>query len=349
MKVLAKVAYERLEQIGAGQGMNSIVYRARDPQLAGVIAIKEIEKADFGNDVADYFAEAQAMHETKHDHIVPVHYACATETHVCIAMPFFEKGSFASMVKAGPAPAAMVLRVGSAVLLALAQVHLAGLLHLDVKPSNVLLSDRGVPMLADFGQSRRVSPTGVATVPRLYTWGVPPEAFRGVVAVPSDVYQAALLLYRAANGDPHFNRQRPSSDPGKLRLAIEGGRFPRRDEFMPHVPQRLRTVIRKGLRVDPSERYQSATEFADALGRVACERDWVTVVESSGALVWRAARPDQPTLVVTAEPNASVWKTAVFTESGGQRRAKGKSLFWRDGLTWKQACVHLTEVFENLR
>jgi serine/threonine protein kinase len=349
VKVVAEVEYEKLEEIGAGEGMNSLVYKARDPQLAGIVAVKEVEKANFRNNISDYFAEAQAMYKTKHDNIVPVHYACATGTHVCIAMPFFKEGSFAALIKAGPAPLSLALKVGGAVLAALAQIHLAKLLHLDVKPSNVLLSDRGVPMLSDFGQARRLSSAGVATVPRMYWQGVPPEAYGGAVVVQSDIYQAGLLLYRAVNGDPHFQRQR-ILDPGKMKAAILKGKLPRRDDFLPHVPQRLRTIIRKALRVDPAERFQSATEFADQLGKVACDLDWNTTVHATGSIEWRAQRADQPRLIVLAEVNQGAWSVKTYTEgTKGARRAKGLSVFWRELPSWKEASAHLTQVFENLR
>lgn len=347
MKVLAEVRYEKLAQIGVGLGANSKVYRARDPQLEGVIAVKEIEKARFPS-VSEYFEEAKAMYKSKHDNIVPVHYACETSSHVCIAMPLFKRGSFSKLIENGPAPLSIVLRVGRAVLSALSQIHLSNLLHLDVKPSNVLLSDSGVPMLSDFGQSRRMSSTGVATAPPLYAWSIPPEAFGGLVVAASDIYQTGLLLYRAMNGDPHFNGQHPSD----LQTAITSGRFPRRDkaeDFLPHVPRRLRTVIRKALRVDPAGRYQTAIEFADELGKVDFQLDWATSVQPTGGFKWQAARHGQPSFLVTAEPTATTWKTCVYTvPRDGKPRAKGKSVFWRDGMSWPVASKHLTEVFASL-
>ena len=350
MKVVASVEYQKIKEIGAGEGMNSKVYLATDPQLSGTIAVKEIPKKDFGNNVSLYFAEAQAMYKTKHDNIVPVHYACETGTHVCIAMPFFKKGSFAKLVTAGPAPLSLVLSTGRAVLKALAQVHLANLLHLDVKPSNVLLSDKGVPMLADFGQSRQVSSAGVATASRLYYLAIPPEAYvhGGAVAVPSDIYQAGVLLYRAANGDPHFKAQWNVGHV-KQKEAITKGRFPRRDLFLPHVPRRLRTVIRRSLKVKPEDRYQSAVEFADDIGKVACPIDWRTKIGPQGEFRWRADREGQPALLVSALPANGKWNVEVYTEGGrAGRRAKGKAVFWAKGLAWKKAVTHLTEVFENL-
>jgi serine/threonine protein kinase len=348
MKVVANVEYERLREIGAGEGMNSKVYLARDPQLAGEIAVKEVPKADFGNKIDRYFAEAQAMYKAKHESIVPVHYACATGTHVCIAMPYFKRGSFASAVKDGPARLSIVLSTGHAVLSALAQIHLADLLHLDVKPSNILLSDRGIAMLADFGQSREMSAAGVATVGRIYHLAVPPEAYSGVVAVPSDIFQAGLLLYRAANGDPHFMATW-TTDHAKQKSAVTKGRFPPRDNFLPHVPRRLRTVIRKALKVKPEDRYQSAIEFSDELGKVACDLDWAMTRAANGEHVWECRRIGQPDLIVKATPTSAAWALSVYTVTGGKLRAKGRSVFWKTALSWSEASKHLTEVFENLR
>jgi eukaryotic-like serine/threonine-protein kinase len=347
MKVVASVEYEKLKEIGIGEGMNSKVYLANDPQLASNIAVKEIPKADFGNKVERFFAEAQAMYKTKHENIVPVHYACATATHVCIAMPFFKQGSFARAIKQGPAPLSQVLSSGRAILAALAQIHLANLLHLDVKPSNVLLSDRGVAMLADFGQAREMSPTGVAVPSRIYHLAVPPEAYSGAVALPSDIYQTGLLLYRAANGDPHFMAQW-SVDHVKQAEAVRKGRFPRRDLFMPHVPQRLRTAIRKALRVQPHERFQSALEFSDALDRVELQLDWKTTIISTG-YCWECVRSEQPDLVVTAKCAGATWATEVYTLTPARKRAKGRSLFWKSNLSWSDALKHLNEVFDHLQ
>ena len=347
MKVVASVGYEKIREIGAGEGMNSKVFLVRDPQLAGEIAVKEVPKIDFGNKIDRYFAEAQAMYRTRHENIVPVHYACATDTHVCIAMPFFKKGSFAQMLASGPAPLSIVLSMGRAVLAGLAQIHLANLLHLDVKPSNVLLSDRGAAMLADFGQSREMSPTGVATIHGVYYLGVPPEAYTGVVALPSDIFQVGVLLYRAASGDPHFKAQW-THDHAKHKKAVLAGRFPQRDSFLPHVPPRLCSVIRRALRVKPEERFQSAMEFVDALGRVPCDLDWRTTVRPEGYF-WECDRNGQPSLQVQALQVGEEWSTEVYTGTGGTRRAKGKSVFWKSRLSWKNAKTHLREVFENLR
>src|SRR5436309_1911483 len=93
MQVVASIQYTKLKPIGVGQGMNSEVFLASEPQLGGQIAVKEIEKAKFGNNISEYFAEAQAMFATNHPNVVPVQYGCETSDRICLAMPYFPKGS----------------------------------------------------------------------------------------------------------------------------------------------------------------------------------------------------------------------------------------------------------------
>ena len=161
MKAIASLEYEKLRQIGAGQGMNSTVYLANDPQLGGEIVVKEVPLTTFVNPFQAYFQEANAMFAVDHPNVVPVHYAGTTATDVCIAMPHYPKGSLADLLAGGPLPVSQVLRFGQDVLAGLARIHAAQYIHFDIKPSNVLISNNNRGMVADFGQSRALGPGGV--------------------------------------------------------------------------------------------------------------------------------------------------------------------------------------------
>ena len=350
MDVLAAIQYKKVQPIGVGQGMNSEVFLAFDPQLNGEIAVKEIPKGHFGNNFGEYHREARVLFATEHRNVVPVRYGCETATHVCLAMPYFKNGSLASRIATGPLRLREVKRVGLEVLNALMRVHIKDFLHFDVKPSNVLFSDIDVAMLSDFGQARRVLPGGVVQVPPLYATAVPPECYStGVGTVESDVYQMGLLLYRMANGDPFFSGQQPKTD-AELRQKVERGKFPKRDAFLPHVPRRLRTIIKKALRVSPAERYRAAADFADALGRVRLPLDWEAKPVVGGGFTWTARRDAQPSLVVELKPESSAWCVEVNTvRSGDLPRAKNRSDFWRRGLTYPGALEFLRGVFKSLR
>lgn len=347
MKVAATLEYDRVRQIGVGQGMNSAVWLANDPQLGGEIVVKEVPLANFGTTAAAYFAEAQTMFAANHENVVPVLYAGTTPTDICIAMPHYPGGSLTDRIAGGPLPVSEVVRFGQDVLAGLAHIHVAGFVHFDIKPSNVLVSNTGRGLVADFGQSRAIGRGGTISTPRLYWTCVPPEAYAGAVTQLADVFQAGLLLYRAVNGEADWTLQFHSSV-ADMTNQIKKGRFPSRKRFLPHVPDRLRRVIRKALNVDPKDRFQSATEFADELGRVAPAVDWRCTLGAAGAATWKADRGSQPALIVELVPaGVATVDVQLFTD-GATRRAKDKGAAWRSGLTADDAARHLRDLFKNL-
>jgi eukaryotic-like serine/threonine-protein kinase len=171
--VHGRVPYERGDRIGVGEGMNSQVFRARDPRLQREIAVKEIEKARLGNDVNAYFQEARTMSELGDPNIVPIHYACDTDDMIGLVMPYFP-GSLGSRISVGPMSVRQLIKVAQGILSGVARVHGAGFVHLDLKPSNVLFTDTGIPMVADFGQSRELGPHNTVRVPAMYPCSIPP-------------------------------------------------------------------------------------------------------------------------------------------------------------------------------
>lgn len=185
--------------------------------------------------------------------------------------------------------------------------------------------------------------------PAVYKWAMPPEVWDNHAAiVESDIYQVGALLYRAANGEPVYAAQRAAiSSNLDLQERILRGRFPDRKFFLPHVPARLRTIIRKALKVDPAERYHSASDLAAAIARVPLGLHWSVQPLGGGAYIWRAARGNSPDLEIELSRDSSDWRTRVWTQ-GQERRAKGRPDFWRENLTYGEACTHLTEIFAEL-
>lgn len=347
MDVIGTIRYTKVRQIGIGEGMNSEVFLAVDPQLAGEIAVKEIPKAKLGNTPTEYFREAQAMFATEHDNVVSVRYGCQTADLIGLAMRYYPRGSLAPRIAISPLGLRELLRVGDDVLRGVGRIHATGYVHFDIKPSNVLFSDAGRATLADFGQARAYDPaTGVVTAPQVYRDSFPPELLTtGVGTVQSDIYQVGLLLYRAANGDARFKVQIPA-DPARLLAAIAAGRFPDRRAFLPHVPPWLRTLIRKALRTKPEQRFGAASEFADALARIELRIDWETSIGCGGAISWRARRADQPDILVLLEPDGAAWQVRAYTErASNPRRALGRGVYWRSGLSQLDAMTFLEEVF----
>jgi serine/threonine protein kinase len=345
MHVVSTLRYTKIKPIGVGQGMNSEVFLSHDPQIGGEVAVKEIEKARFPPSVPDFFEEAKAMFASEHPNVVAIRVASETPTHICLSMPFYKNGSLADRISTNPLRLSEIQSVGQDILMGIAAIHAAKKLHFDIKPSNVLFSDKGVAMIADFGQARSIGPTGTVTFPKMYRFGVPPEIFTaGVGAVQSDVYQAGLTLYRAANGDPWFERQR--SNLVDLKQAIVNGKFPNRDQFLPHIPKRMRTVIRKALSINPLDRYSSATAFSTALGNIALSDDWATKIAANGEVEWRATRKKRPDLVVALHENGTKWDVCVHTDGG--RKIACRKTDWLNSQDKTFALAHLKALFYSL-
>lgn len=351
MKVVGSISYTKTTPIGVGQGMNSQVFLANDEQLGGVVVVKEIPKGSFGNGIQDFFLEAQALFASAHRNVVPVHYAGETPTHVFIAMPYCQKKSLSDRLTGGPLKVGEVLRIAHGVLFGLAHIHQKNLIHFDLKPSNVLFDAQDEAMVADFGQARKVTQGGIVAVSKMYWPGMPPEILAsGVGGVQADIYQIGLLLYRALNGAPHYDEQFQAIAAGNPRQAILSGSFPDRKSFFPHVPRRLRTLIRKALSLDPAKRHQSASEFSDELGRVRIRYDWAATISPTKEITWECARKNSPKLIAKLVAMAKGrWAVEFYSQRSGSRpRGFQKKLLWRDNLTRLQALQHLKDSFQAL-
>ena len=112
------------------------------------------------------------------------------------------------------------------------------------------------------------------------------------------------------------------------------------------MPKRLRTLVRKALRIDPAERFQSALEFSDELARVRVDLDWHMSFAANGSVFWRARREEAPDLVVGCVRAGAEWSARVWTDNSGLQRAKRN--FCCDGLTFGEAQAHLKTVFSEL-
>jgi len=347
--VRATITYQRLRELGVGQGMNSVVHLAYDPILRRNIAVKEIQKSKFGNHFDSYCHEARVMFAAADPNIVDLEFVCETNDSIVLALPYYANGSLHDRISTNPLPLRDLLKLAQVLVAALSRIHIARFLHLDVKPANVLFDDLDRPRLSDFGQSRFLSANGTVTYPDVYKSCMPPETVTSHVAtVESDIYQLGALLYWAANGNPVYEAQKGLS-PANLMQRIERGKFPDRDFFLPHIPKRIRTILRKAMRVNPAERYRSAVDFGAVFGRVPLALDWATQALSNGNYVWRATRSGRPDLEVSlCQATSGTWKTEVWTVRTQERRKKNLRQDWRNGLTYTEALKHLTEVFDRL-
>jgi len=268
----AEVGFEFIREIGQ-HGQNSRTYIARDHQLNAEIVIKEIAKARL--DAGRFFAEAQALYASAHPHVVQIHYACEDNDNIYVAMPLYLNGSLKDLMARQILTVREIVTLGCQVLSGLQHVHSKGLVHFDVKPDNVLLSERREGLLSDFGLARPIGPRGLASLDQMYIRIQPPEGFGGYEFPRTfDIYQVGTLLYRMCCGNEEFARQFATFAPGGVfdrnafRVAVVNGQFPDRRIFPAHIPERMRSVIKRCLQVDPNDRFTSALEVANALAPI---------------------------------------------------------------------------------
>lgn len=316
----AELAFEEVREIGA-EGRNSRTFVVNDRQLAAEIVMKQMRKEDF-DDEDGYFAEARTLYAVAHQNVVQVIYACEDEEHIYVAMPLYRNGSVKAWMGREHLTVREIVRIGCQVLSGLHNIHAKGLIHFDIKPDNILLSDRREALLSDFGLARHMNEEGLAEIDQFYTPMVPPDAVEDDVDLRYDIYQFGLTLYRMANGDADFARQfrqfivGGAFDRDAFYDAVAAGRFPDRSNgaFPHHIPAKLRTVIKTCLEPEPAQRYGSALQVANTLADVEQCLDW-RFSQADGNDLWIKEEQGRH-ITITRHPDGST--TCLRVVNGGR-------------------------------
>ena len=276
--VQARLNLNLNEDVGA-DGMNSDVFRASDVQLQRDVAVKAMPKRRFKGELKEYHEEARRLYMTRHPNIAEVLYGCISGNKILVVMPFYSNGSMSDVLNNQRLTMRKVVRYGLDVLVGLNRVHTKGLVHLDIKPSNILIDDADRAVLTDFGQASELDDTGFAPATPVYPWHITPDHLRqSGLTVQTDIYQAGLTLYRMVNGEKWFKRQLQQiwgdGERQALHEAVETGTFPDRHSFVPHVPKDIRYSISKALNPNPDKRWKSTLRFMNKLGEADRNLDW---------------------------------------------------------------------------
>src|SRR5215207_1258242 len=259
-----------LGELLGGGGMAN-VYLARDDVLGRDVALKVL-RGQYANDedfVERFRREAKNAAALNHPDIVQVYDQGHTEDRTYyIAMEYVPGGTLAQRIKReGPLDPGEAAGVASRVADALAVAHARGIVHRDIKPQNVLLSATGEAKVADFGIARAVSASTVTETSLILGTAayMSPEQVRGERVGPaSDFYSWGVPLSEMLTGKRPYPAKTPLPRPKKH--LNEPTRRPR--EANPAVPEELDALTAKLLAKDPGDRYASAAELAEDLGRV---------------------------------------------------------------------------------
>jgi len=261
--------YELLERIGEG-GMG-VVYRARQLDLDREVAIKLLAAGPWASRafVERFLDEARHTARMQHPNIVTVHEVGTAEDLHFFSMRLVRGRSLADALRVDgpfePRRAAALLR---SVAEAVAYAHSLNVLHLDLKPANVLLDEDGAPHVADFGLARKFDPlraldnTEISGTP---SYMAPEQAEVGAqpLTPATDIWGLGAILYDLVTGEPPFRADTAKSTLSLLRL----GQVRRPRLRRPQLPLDLEAIILKCLRRDPRRRYANARALADDLAR----------------------------------------------------------------------------------
>lgn len=284
--------YELLDRIGRG-GMG-VVYRARQTRLGRVVAVKLLGLEAVADESARrrFQMEAHAVARLQHPGIVPVIDAGSHAGQPYLVMEYVAGGDLAQAAAGKPLDPTRAAHLVQRAAEALQFAHEHGVLHRDVKPSNILLEPDDQPRLTDFGLAKRLDADPRITLPG-QTLGspgyLPPEqaaANRGAPGPASDVYGLGAVLYYLLTGRPPFLA---STLADTLHEVLHKGPVGLR-ELNPSVPETLETICLKCLEKRPGDRYDSAAELAADLGRfldrkpILARRPWLLMRG------WRQAR-----------------------------------------------------------
>jgi serine/threonine protein kinase len=265
--------YEVLEPLGAG-GMGQ-VYRARDPQLNRVVAVKVPHLGGAGSlelRKARFLREARAAAAVRHPHVCPIHDVGEEGGLPYVVMAFLEGQSLAERLRRQPRfddpreAVALVLQVAGA----LEAVHAHGIVHRDLKPGNILLDLPGTSAyLSDFGLARPGDAGGQLTVEGdllgtpAYMAAEQAAGQAEQVGPWTDLYSLGVVLYQMLTGRLPY--EGPTTLSVLHKIASEAPPPP--SHFRADLDPALEAVIQKALARRPEDRFRAARAFAEALDR----------------------------------------------------------------------------------
>ena len=260
--------YKLLDLLGKG-GMGR-VFLARDMILQRDIAVKAIsetftEARDSGK-LKQFLREAQAVARLEHPHVVRVYDLITEDGVIAIAMEYVSNSDLQHLVKnSGKLPVITACDYVAQAAEGLAHAHKKGVVHRDIKPGNLMLTDEDICKVVDFGAAAMEEKAeleqheGKAIGTPYY---IPPELAKGNPPTPaSDIYSLGAVLWFALTAQPPFKGKSVK----ELHMKHCRERLSDIRKLRPEIPRVLKEAIDKALAKDPTERFSSMNEFATVL------------------------------------------------------------------------------------
>ncbi|MDT5225420.1 MAG: serine/threonine-protein kinase PknK [Mycobacterium sp.] len=265
---LGQADFDDVDEVG--HGGFGVVYRCAQPMLDRAVAVKVLTTDLDSDNRARFLREQRVMGRLSgHPHIVQVfQVGVLASGRPFIVMPYHAKDSLEVVIRRhGTLDWRETLSIGVKLAGALEVAHDAGILHRDVKPANILMSDYGEPQLTDFGIARIAgafqTATGLITGSPAFT---PPEVLEGAAPTPaSDVYSLGAALFCGLTGHAAFERRAGEQVIAQF-LRITSQPIP--DLREQGLPADVAAIIERAMARDPADRPGAAAEFGDELREV---------------------------------------------------------------------------------
>ncbi|MFD6160388.1 Stk1 family PASTA domain-containing Ser/Thr kinase [Nocardia sp. NPDC060256] len=252
------------------RGGMSMVFRGVDTRLDRPVAIKVMDPKFAGDPqfLSRFEFEARAVAKLKHSSLVAVYDQGVDGEYPFLIMELVEGGTLRELLRErGPMPPHAVRAVAEPVLAAIGVAHSAGLVHRDVKPENVLISDNGEVKIADFGLVRAVAAantTSASVILGTAAYLSPEQVTTGTADARSDVYSFGVLIFELLTGKVPFT--------GDTSLSVAYQRIendvPSPSRFISGVPPEFDELVAKATAREPAHRYADANEMAAALRQI---------------------------------------------------------------------------------
>lgn len=261
--------YQIVEKLGRGH--SGTVYKAYDPHLNSYVAIKIFNKMDEEESkenkkkLRQFMKEAQTLIKlNNHPNIAKIIDSGKSGEDIYIVMQYLSGGTLEALM-GKPIQYVDAARILIQIGKALAYAHKEGLIHRDVKPSNILFTDSGYPILSDFGSVKSLQSDGLTSTGDGVFIGTlsyaSPEQMEGNVSYASDIYALGLIFYEMITGRPPFGM--------KLSKKLIDPYPEKPSSYVPSLPANVDQVILRATARDLNERYSNMDSFIKDLEKLA--------------------------------------------------------------------------------
>ncbi len=257
--------YQITRRIGSG-GMG-LVYEGADVNLGRKVAIKHLREDLAGNpqEKARFLSEARLVASLDHPNILRIYSIAEEKEEVYLVFEFIEGKTLEEWTQRRKLSLPQVFQVFKPVAQALDYAHSKGIIHRDMKPSNIMIGNNGVVHVMDFGVAREAKDPSMTSQMTRTIVGTPaymaPETQDGFVSRESDIYGLAVCVYESLSGQLPFTAT-PSGTVNKIKRV-----YPPISSF--GLPQGLDPVFNRAFDPNPNSRFKSAREFMSELEKTA--------------------------------------------------------------------------------